>query len=192
MGPSSNLSSLTNKERLSCPETPAERPGSSGFSCRATPIVARAPPLSSSNITLADWEKSGSSLHTPLRLQHYYPASCSDSPCLLQEILHQADLSPETTVNSITAGAVNRLYTTLTALDEIKREDLPAPCLYLNGSGNPVDFFPYQPTHLPDGQLLPAPDLNASIEACLHRLEEDARLHQQATRWVLHKAKNKA
>lgn len=113
---------------------------------------------------------------------------------LVQEIMHRADVPPETTVNAVEPKAINRLFSTLTAFEQLKKETLRTAYLYLNETGNPLDFYPYQPLHLTAGQLLPTDDLNSAIEASLHHLNEEAKLQHQAglSIRVLKKAKTKA
>ncbi|NLW55431.1 MAG: fibronectin-binding domain-containing protein [Firmicutes bacterium] len=198
MGPSSNLILLDQQETIiDALKRLPERPGRQrvlmpGNAYLPPPAPARYHP---GNLTLAAWERMiqfsppATKIATVLSRELF-----GLSPSLIQEILLQADVAPSTTVNTIGAEAVQRLYTTLTALEEIKREEIPPACLYLNDAGDPVDFFPYQPVHLPADQLQPVADLSSAIEASLHRLEEEAQFQQQAGRLikVLNKAKTRA
>ena len=200
MGPSSNLILLDQQGTiLDALKRAPERPDHPrilmpGNAYLPPPAPARYHP---GNITFTDWERIWQLSPPTAKVATVLTRELFGlSPALLQEILHRADVSPEATVNMMEAEAVNRLFTSLTALEEMKRKDPePSPAyLYLNDQGNPVDCFPYQPTHLPATQLLPAPGLSDALEGSLHRSEEEAHFRRQAERLlkVLAKAKSKA
>ena len=92
---------------------------------------------------------------------------------LQQEILQRAGLPETMTVAEASAGLLQRLYDEVIAWHRRTMEE-PVCLLYLDSSGSPRDFFPYQPIHLPADRLKPVPDLNSAIVATLHQRSQDA------------------
>ena len=80
------------------------------------------------------------------------------------EIMHRAGVPATLTVATATTELRRRLYDEITAWHWQTTAE-PDCLLYLDSSGSPVDFFPYQPRHLPVERLQPAPDLNSAIVA---------------------------
>ena len=67
---------------------------------------------------------------------------------LQQEIIQRAGVPTTMTVAEATTDVQQRLYNEVTAWDQRTKEE--AVCfLALDPSGSPLDFFPYQPHHLP-------------------------------------------
>lgn len=92
---------------------------------------------------------------------------------LQQEIIQRAGVPTTMTVAEATTDVQQRLYNEVTAWDQRTKEE--AVCfLALDPSGSPLDFFPYQPHHLPAERLKPIADVNSAIVAALHQRSQDA------------------
>lgn len=94
------------------------------------------------------------------------------------EIMYRAGVPATLTVATATTELRRRLYDEITAWHWQTTAE-PDCLLYLDSSGSPVDFFPYQPRHLPVERLQPAPDLNSAIVATLHQRNQDAIFQQK-------------
>ena len=97
---------------------------------------------------------------------------------LQQEIMQRAGVPTAMTVAEATAEVLQRLYNEVTAWNRRTQEE-PVCFLYLDPSGSPRDFFPYQPLHLQAERLKPASDVNSAIVATLHQRSQDAVYRQK-------------
>ncbi|HEY8391906.1 MAG TPA: NFACT RNA binding domain-containing protein [Capillibacterium sp.] len=115
------------------------------------------------------------------------------SRSLVQEILARAGIPATLTVAELTTGQRREIYDQIKALNQEAQIESGA-FLYLDPAGVPLDFFPYQPRHLPAERVEKASDLNSAIVASLHRQSQLALAQQKVThlKGILRKAVEKA
>ena len=112
------------------------------------------------------------------RLRTSWPKNCLGYPARSNLRSYRAGVPATLTVATATTELRRRLYDEITAWHWQTTAE-PDCLLYLDSSGSPVDFFPYQPRHLPVERLQPAPDLNSAIVATLHQRNQDAIFQQK-------------
>ncbi|NLY92237.1 MAG: fibronectin-binding domain-containing protein [Firmicutes bacterium] len=115
------------------------------------------------------------------------------SRLLAEEILTRAGVPSTLTVADLTSDQLRELYYQISTLGQAGGEK-SAAFIALDPAGVPLDFFPYQPRHLPAERITPAPNLNSAIVASLHRQSQLALARQKVERLqaVLRKAAQKA
>ncbi|HHW13236.1 MAG TPA: fibronectin-binding domain-containing protein [Firmicutes bacterium] len=130
------------------------------------------------NLTRAEWERifqfsSGEQAIGTVLAKEIFGLSRP----LLEETMQRAGVTTTMAVAEATTDLLRRLYDEVIAWHRrIAKE--PVCFLYLDPSGSPLDFFPYQPLHLPAERLEPIADVNSAIVATLHRRNQEA-VYQQ-------------
>ncbi|NLM36509.1 MAG: fibronectin-binding domain-containing protein, partial [Firmicutes bacterium] len=146
------------------------------------------------NLTWVAWERIGQLSPGELKIATVLAKEIFGlSRPLQEETMQRAGVTAPMTVAEVGADRWRRLYEEITAWNRRAAEETVC-FLYLDSTGAPLDFFPYQPLHLPVERLKPVAGVNHAIVATLHRRSLEAVYQQKrsALKSTIKKAIQKA